>query len=294
MTKENIFLSQQGVTCTQASRVADFAKLQYTEFEGELEGLKFYSEGIETIDGDDAKVLSLGRTNLDKLDESIDKMGRLKALCAWLREAVKAHESLELKASSYSFDNYLKEFGLEEPVQPSLPIFLTEDDVLAMFDVKKLNRYLYLKAMAGAYGDCVHKGMPIDKARKDFYKKVANPREERVLGNIVYIRSFEPSVSAKELDETFYMLQGKQTRYQQEFNQIKSEIQSRINNDRIDKTSAYALSNNEYEAKKSKLYAEYQAYKTKKEKEAAALKIVIPNEIKGIYDEVLELTKPEK
>ena len=58
MEKDLIFVGETGITDTTASRIADFAKLAYTELETELSSIKFYGEKIESIDGSNSKDLS--------------------------------------------------------------------------------------------------------------------------------------------------------------------------------------------------------------------------------------------
>lgn len=282
MKKDMVFLSTEGITETKANQIADYAKLAYAEDEEMLSSLSFVDEKVETINGEKAKQLSYGRTSLDGIEEALEKIGRLKGLCAWLREAVKAHQNVIRETSAISFDEYVKMNGIELPVAPRLESVITEDDVIATFDIKKRNRYYYLDAVVKALGMCIHKGYPYDKARKRLFDKIHNPCSTIGNGTETLIYTYTPSISKEAVDELFYKLQQKQNSYQSELNAIKHEIQSRIMNDEVDKRKKF---NDEYNAVE-KYKNEYTLWLSEELKRVYALKIVIPNALKEVYEEV--------
>ena len=89
----------------------------------------------------------------------------------------------------------------------------------------------------------------------------------------------------------FCTLQQKHADYQKELNSLKSEIKSRIANDDIDKSKAYDVAYKEYSSKEQKIFNEFRVWLQEEQKRVQALKIVIPNSLKAIYDEVSQFGK---
>ena len=291
MEKDLIFVGETGITDTTASRIADFAKLAYTELETELSSIKFYGEKIESIDGSNSKDLSYGIKSVDDIPSKIERIGNLKSLCAWLREAIQAHQNLINESKRINIHDYAKKMGLEMPKCPEKESSMTTDDVLALFDIKKRNRYYTLEAHAATLGQFIHKDGAIDKARKNLYDKINNPRKITGSGHDTIIYSYEPSVSNEDVEKLFYTLQQKHADYQKELNSLKSEIKSRIANDDIDKSKAYDVAYKEYSSKEQKIFNEFRVWLQEEQKRVQALKIVIPNSLKEIYDEVSQFGK---
>ena len=291
MKRDYIFLGETGITDTTANRVADFAKLAYTDGETMLSSMSFVNEKIETIDGEKSKDLAFGMTSLSDVEVTIERIGTLKSLCAWLREAVKAHQRLLDELSAYSFDDYIKDNGIQLPDRPSCNETITEDDVIASFDVKKRNRYYFLETMASTIGLVIHKGGPFDAARKEYYDRLSHPRSTTGSGTETLIYSYEPSVEKGEIENVFYTLQQKHSAYQKELNSIKSEIVSKITNDDIEKKAKYQDEYESYTKTRNIEFNKYNTWKVEEQKRIASLKIVIPNALKDIYDKVASTGK---
>ena len=291
MEKDLIFVSETGITETQANRIADFAKLAYTELETELNHISFLNESIETINGTNKKALSYGLTNIDAIPSKLERIGRLKSLCAWLREAIQAHQSLINESKKLRIEDYVKKFDKTLPTAPDCPIELTEADVLALFDIKKRNRYYELEAQAAAIGQFIHKNGTIDSARKTYYEKLSNPHCITGSGNDTIIYSYEPSIDKDSVETLFYGLQQKHSDIQKELNSLKSEIMSRIANDNIDKQKVYIETYEKYSKEYQAIFNDFILWRQSEQKRITALKIVIPNSLKVIYDEIANLGK---
>lgn len=291
MEKDLIFLGETGITETQANRIADFAKLAYTELETELNHISFFDTSIETINGTNKKYLSYGLRTVDGIASNIERIGKLKSLCAWLREEIQAHQNLINEGKRLRIEDYVEKFGYVLPNAPKRDDDMTEADVLALFDIKKRNHYYELEAKAASIGQFIHKNGAIDSARKTYYEKISSPHNIANGCNDTIIYSYEPSISKEQVEELFYTLQQKHTKIQKELNSIKSEIKSRIANDGIDKQKAYNEAYEKYSNEYQKCYNDYNLWKQSEQKRISALKIVIPNSLKEIYDEIANLGK---
>lgn len=286
MEKDKIFFGDGGITDTTANRIADFAKLAYTDDESYLQSLSFIDKSIETINGNDSKELSFGALSLSDVEGKIEHIGNLKALCAWLREAVSAHQRLIKEARDYSFESYLADNGIKLPQTPVIEPVLTEDEVIASFDIKKRNRYYYLEAQAATIGQFVHKNGSMDVARKEYYDKLSHPRSVIEKGADTIIYTFNPSLPKEEIEDVFYSLQQKHAAYQSELNGIKYEIKAKITDDEINKNSKFESEFKAYNDIRSLYYNQYKTWKCEEQKRVAALKIIIPNSLKDTYDSV--------
>lgn len=286
MEKDLIFFGENGITDTKANNIADLAKLSYTDDETELYGISFVDEKVETIDGERSKDLAYGTKNLSDIEEKVERIGKLKSLCAWLREAVAAHQRIIKQTRSYSVSDYCSKHGIEYPDVPVRETTMTEDDAIASFDIKKRNRYYYLEAQASTIGQFIHKNGAIDSARKFYYEKMNNPRRTSGSGLDTLIYTYSPSIEKERIEDLFYTLQQKHATFQSELNQLKSEIKSRVMNDEIEKNKAYEDALKEYTDKSSKIHSQYSTWQAEELKRVSALKIVIPNALKDIYESI--------
>lgn len=293
MEKDMIFFGKEGITDTKANHIADLAKLSYTESEYYINSISFVSESVETINGDKHKELVFGTISLSDIDSTIERIGNLKSLCAWLREAVSAHQQLLNEVKMYKLSEYASANNIEVPSLPMCEKHLTEDDVIASFDIKKRNRYFWLEAMCATIGQIIHKDGSLDKARKYYYDKLTHPRHAIGTGNDMLIYTYTPSIDKKEIEDTFYGLQQKHNMYQSELNSIKSEIKSRITNDEIDKNHKYEDAYQKYTEEYGKLNVQFNSWKAEELKRIASLKIVIPNALKDIFEEVASTGKKD-
>ena len=286
-----IFFGEEGITDTKANQIADFAKLSYTEDESYLDSITFIDESVETINGNNCKDLVYGTKSLSELECVVECIGNLKSLCAWLREAVAAHQRLLMEIKKYQVTDYAKDNNIVIPKMPQIELPLTEDDVIATFDIKKRNRYYWLEAMAVTIGQIVHKNGSFDKARKRYYEKLSHPRNAIGTGNDMLIYTYTPSISKEEIEDTFYGLQQKHSSYQSELNSIKAEIKSRLTNDEIDRTRKYEEDFQKYTDEYSKIVNQFNSWKAAEQKRIASLKIVIPNALKDIFESVASTGK---
>lgn len=294
MEKDLIFFGEGGITDTKANRIADLAKLSYLNEETELSSLSFIDESVETINGENKKDIAYGASDLSLIESRIQRVGDLKSLCAWLREAVAAHQRLLSEIERFSFQEYVKRNNIELGNQPRMEDVLTEDDVIASFDIKKRNRYYSLEAQAATIGQLIHKNCAIDKSRKTYYEKLSHPRHMIPNGADTLIYSYKPSVPKEVVENLFYALQQKHADYQSELNSIKSEIKSRITNDSIEKKQRFEVAVKEYNNRESEVFNEYSSWKASESKRIASLKIIIPNALKDIFDKVASTGKKEQ
>jgi hypothetical protein len=220
-----------------------------------------------------------------------------------------------------------KKFGLTMPEPPMMENPMTEDDYMATLSVKDRNRILMLNAKAAAIGKYIHPDGHLAKERQKLRHVVAYPTEVQGEGANTVICRVEPSVSQGEVDGLFFRLSAEHRALQAELNGLLAERDRTIEADKQRKAAAYQEATaayscemsvlqdrlNDYMAEErkrmSELQAEYGAWSTEQKnrhkqlcadmeafkiaeaKRIAALGIIIPNELRAVYDRVNGLGK---
>lgn len=224
-------------------------------------------------------------------------------------------------------EKYCKKFGLTMPKSPKQENPMTEDEYMATLSVKERNRMLMLNAKAAAIGKYIHEDGKLTKERQKLRHAIAYPTETQGEGANTVIYRLEPSVSQGEVDGLFFRLSAEHRELQAELNGLLAQRDRTIEADKQAKAAAYqeacaAFSRemsvlqdklNAYMADERKKMSEYQseydawsteqknrhkqlcadleAWKLSEAKRIANLGIIIPNELKAVYERVNGLGK---
>ena len=220
-----------------------------------------------------------------------------------------------------------KKLGLTMPEKPVNEEPMTEDDYMATLSVKDRNRMLMLNAKAAAIGKYIHEDGHLSKERQKLRHVVAYPTETKGEGADTVIYRLEPSVSQGEVDGLFFRLAAEHRALQAELNGLLAQRDRTIEADKQAKAAAWQEDSARYsreicelqdrlnaymadERKRmSELQAEYDAWSTEQKnrhkqlsadleawklaeaKRIADLGIIIPNELKAVYERVNGLGK---
>lgn len=282
--EKQIFFAEKGLTSTSANTIANWAK----ELVSQSDEFSFVDETIALISQPESPV-RFGIKSTSDFEKVLEKKAKAYSLIAWLREAIKAKE--ELQNSYYGLEEYCKEFGLELPTKPILKTTLSEEEYYNSLSLKERNHYYALEAQVSVIGKFIHPNGPFAKARKELQKRVKNPIQTDYNGKDTIIHRFQPSVTEKEVNDEFFNLQRKHRSLQSQLNKIKFGCEQAINNSNIENSKEYSIACEEYCSKYEKINAEFEAYKAKRASKISALKIIIPDDLKDIYEEVANLAK---
>ena len=196
-----------------------------------------------------------------------------------LREAIKAKERL--------FEDVKSEnFGLVAPVQPICENVMTEDEYVATWSFKKRNRYYFLETMCATIGSYIHPNGAFAKAREEYMNKLTNPLRVVGQGRDTTIYEYVPSIDSEEVENTFMTLQSEYRSYQSELNSLKYEIEEAIRSDNLAKSNKYSSEMRNYEASLENYNAEIKTLRLKENERISNLKIIIPDSLQKIYQEV--------
>lgn len=278
MLKDKIFFGESGLTTTNANHIANIAKEKYQLLLKQLETITLYNTNIGLISSE-KQPLSYGVITLSNVKSSLETIAQLKSLIAWLREAIKAKERL--------FEDVKSEnFGLVAPVRPICENVMTDDEYVATWSIKKRNRYYFLETMCATIGSYIHPNGAFAKAREDYMNKLTNPLRVVGQGRDTTIYEYVPSIDSEEVENTFMALQSEYRTYQSELNSLKYEIEEAIRSDNLAKSNKYSSEMQNYEALLENYNAEIKTLRLKENERISNLKIIIPDSLQKIYQEV--------
>lgn len=297
MQKDLIFFGESGLTSSSANHVANLSKEAYLQIEKDLSNIRFVDKKMSLIGQSEEQLISEGVKTVSDIYGKLDRVAKLKSLICWLREAIKAKERLLEEVNHITFEDC----GFEIPEQPEAPnkkAYLQEDDVLGTWSIKQRNRYYYLETLCAQIGKFIHPDGWFTNARDNMFDAIHNPRTVSGNGRDTVVYHYVPSIDAQEVEDEFMSLQDKYRSYQAELNGMKHEIEIALENDKIAKDS-------EYKEKWQIYQGEYDKYshqlvelsnrltevKNQKLAELQKLKIIIPDSLKPIYEEVSKLGK---
>lgn len=290
MQKDNIYFAESGLTSTSANHIANMAKEYVQTLEKELNATSFLNGTIALIGGEETPTMK-GVKDLHYISPDLNSIAEAHSLIAWLREALKAKENLKKEVERMPLKQYAEANNLSYPEEPSREEPVTKDDVLAEWSIKDRNRYLALGAKVSVYGKFLHPDGAFSDARELLKERVNNPVEYRESGRDTIVKKYEPSIDVSTVDKKFFELQGVWRKAQAELNAYEHKIQLGIDADTNQKNSSYAEKYKEYCANLVSISAQFKEWKDKELQRIANLKIVIPNELKCIYDIITALSK---
>lgn len=286
MNNNSKFLTDgKGLTSTSANFLANKGKEIIKEYQKQLEELSFVSESVELISGE-RKLLKQGVRDLSFIKELLDKIAQINCFCAWVREAIKAKDSLLAANKALSIIDYAESIDKTVPVEPERPELITEEDVINDFDIKERNHYLSLEAMAATYGKYIHPGGAISNAREIYLQKKSSPSVIMGSGRDAIIYTYE--LTALNVDSTFLKLQEDYRTFEKELNYLKYQIKEKVNSHNLKIQEEYKVKYNEYSSAISELYNEKQQFVLEENERLVNLKIVIPNELEATFKMIEE------
>ena len=234
-----------------------------------------------------------------------------------------------LRVCANRIEKMCKQFGLTMPVNPVPEQPMTEDDYMATLSVKDRNRILMLEAKAAAIGKYVHEDGTLSNERERLRNILANPIKTDGDGANTRIYRFEPAFDnvSDVVDGLFFRLSAEHRATQAELNGLLAERDRTIEADKQEKAARYQKASNDFSREMSVLQDKLNAYMLEERKKMSALQdeygawsseqknrharltadfavwklaeseriaglgIIIPNELRGIYERVNGLGK---
>lgn len=295
MKKEEIFFGQSGLTSTSANHIANLAKERVASIQKKLESISFVNEYISIVGVSDKTQVSQGFSldELNGVENDIEQIALAHSLIAWLREAIKAREKLVSEVERLTLGEWCLSNGIEKPVEPSRECDKSKDDYIAEMNVGERCRMLRIEAITTAFGKLIHPNGHIAEARDDAHSKSKKSFKVNGSGRDTIIYQFEPSVSEEDIDKIFFELQNRYRSLQAESNGISHALDMKAKEYNLKVSNEYAKAYSEYTNKVNELKTKFEDWKLAELMRIESLKIIVPSQLSGIYNEVSALGKTE-
>lgn len=298
MEKDMIFFSTdgKGLTSTSANHVANMAKEMIRSLTSEMEELRFYSTDVALI-GDSNTNRIVNGVNNEMVTAVVDKLFRIaraKSLIAWLREGIKAKEALIEKTQNLTLEDYAKNEGIELEKEPKPEVAMTDDDYIATLSLKERCRYYEIETLASTLGKEIHPGGSFAEARDSLLKKLERPHSVSGEGRDTLIYSYNASVDIQTVEDVFFKLQKLYREAQADVNTRKHECHKVVSETNIARNAEYVAKLTEWTNRRKLLESRRVEYIKRKVKQLGDMKILIPESLQSIYEEVSRLGKTKE
>ena len=279
--KHNNMLGRDGLTVTSANHVANIAKEMYEAAESRLGSLRLYSRDyLLAVNGNTYRVENESeKTELQELPAVLKEIGELKSLIAYLREGIKAKETMGLEPAFEAYIDELIAEGRTDLVKPAPRKELTFAEEFDKLTAEQKARYYALEAKCATIGSCIHPNGVFAEARKDYFEHKQDPVCVDGKGQEAEVNTFTSSFTAEEVDGAFFELQKEYRSCQAEFNKLKAEIDTKVAEaNKVCVAESMTAMRLWTDARK--------AERLKYDEVVKALKIAIPQNLQGAYEKV--------
>jgi len=282
------YFAEKGLTSTSANYLANVGQEALAGYKATLDNLRWYSETMVLLSsGKEVPMVNGNTPSLEKINAIINKMSKINAFCAWIREAIKAKEVLE--GEFPDFDEWKAD--KETVSAPARPQSFSTADVIAEFNVKQLNEYLTLEAYAATLGKLIHQGGSISDARRQLHNVLETPNSVEKMDNDVVITRYTPILKVEDVDDWYMQLQNKYREVERQLNQIKYQIKEEVAKRNLAAQTQYNTELRKYNAEQEQLFAEYRTEKEAYRNEIAKLKIIVPQDLEETFNYLQSLGK---
>lgn len=287
------FFGPEGLTMTSANHIANLAKEFTKANERALNSVSFIETQLTIIGSDVVQPIHTGwpDATLDHITENLRAICDANSLIAWLREAIKAYDKYVKSIEAQTLEKYCEESGIAFPEEPRRESSITKEEYIETLSIKERNKILMLQAQAAVYGKYIHPEGPFAAARAELMEKMANETEVKGNGRDTLLYHYKPTANAMKVEDCFYQLQREYRATQAELNGYLHKIDQAVQKDADEKSKAFHDAMVSYRLKIAELTKAFEGYKMRCLEEARKLRIVIPNDLKGIYAIVSELGK---
>lgn len=276
-----VFLGTDGITSTSAGYLANLAQELIVKDRELLDSAVFYSSTIDIIGSNsNPKPQTVGKNDdyVREIPNILNRIARMNAFCAWMREAIKAKDALLKKVESTAVYNWKA-----LPESPVMKTY-TMDDMIDALDIKERFEYLQLEAYASTLGKGIHPGGSFSTARKEAHKKAATPTATDGYGKDTILYAYQPSADLDVVDSVYEQLQNTQRQYEARLNAIKFKLQELLSQKNIQAKEEYESAKAEYDSVYTSILTDFHAWRLSEKQRISKLKIRIPNELRETYE----------
>ena len=293
------FGTEEGMTSTSANHVSAMANVMVQDIKQRLMGLRLWEKSIRVIGDVECKVEEVNNT-LPEISEGVKQICKANALIAWLREAVKEREEAQKYVSDMTLDKWMQLQDIEKPATPQPPQMprINFQDYKTILDtgltVKEYNRFVELNSALAVYGEMIHDKGLLTRQKNELARIMQNPTEVKESGRDTIITTYKVDVNiGVDIDKLYTELQSEYRKLQAEKNGIEAKFSNLAMDYQTRKMDEWKAAKAQYDRDLTAVNSQLVGYDTqmkewKKQRleEIAALKIIIPNDLKALYKEL--------
>ena len=292
----DIYFGEEGMTSTSAQHVSAMANVMVQDVKQHLMGLRLYEKSIRVIGDVECKVEEVNNT-LPEISDGVKQICKANALIAWLREAVKEREQAQQYIQDMTLDKWMELQGIEKPASPVPPMMpkINFQDYKTILDtglsVKEYNRFVELNSALAVYGEMIHDKGLLTRQKNELARIMQNPTEVKESGRDTIITTYKVDVNiGVDLDKLYTELQSDYRKLQAEKNGIEAKFSNLAMDYQTRKMEEWKAAKAQYDRDLTRVNSELvgiqtqmQEWKKQRLEELAALKIIIPNDLKALY-----------
>ena len=293
------FTTEEGMTSTSAQHVSAMANVMVQDIKQHLMGLRLYEKSIRVIGDAEVTVETVNNT-LPEISEGVKQICKANALIAWLREAVKEREKAQQYVQDMTLDKWMELEGIEKPTSPQPPMMpkINFQDYKTILDtglsVKEYNRFVELNSALAVYGEMIHDKGLLTRQKNELARILQNPTEVKESGRDTIITTYKVDVNVSvDIDKLYTELQSEYRKLQAEKNGIEAKFSNLAMDYQTRKMDEWKAAKSQYDRDLTRVNSELvgiqtqmQEWKKQRLEELAALKIIIPNDLKVLYKEL--------
>lgn len=287
------FFGTEGLTMTSANHIANLAKEFTKVSERAINSVSFIETQLTIIGSDVTQPIHTGWNDAELccITDNLKAICEANSLIAWLREAIKAYDKYVKSIEAQTLEEYCEESGITLPEEPRRESSITKEEYIETLTIKERNKILMLQAQAAVYGKYIHPEGPFAAARAELMEKMANETEVKGNGRDTLLYHYKPTANAMKVEDCFYQLQREYRATQAELNGYLHKIDQAVQKDADEKSKAFHDAMVSYRLEIAQISKNFESCKLRRLEEARQLRIIIPNDLKGIYAIVSELGK---
>jgi hypothetical protein len=292
--ENKVFFGESGITSTSATYLCNIARELLKDIESSLNSISFITEEV-TLFGSENKIRTKEGYNLSELsdlDSKLTKAAQLKAFIAWMSEGIKAKDVESERLKEYTLSDFTKDFP-EYIVQRSENSTLDINYGLGKLSISERVKYLFSEALTSSIGKYIHNNGALRKAYSELlniaHNKVNITTEAK--DSIVVVTNKIPSVDTKEVEKIMLKYQDLRRENEKVLNSLKSKVKDYDHEYQMYLNLEQKVDVESYKEDMEIVRSKYNEYVLNKRSEIENFKIIIPDELRDIYNTLHTLSK---
>ncbi|MCH5239609.1 MAG: hypothetical protein J1F38_05255 [Muribaculaceae bacterium] len=297
---ENYFAAEgdKGMTSTSANKLANLAKERNREDMLFIESVRFVNEEMSLLTSPAEKVLLLegmkgDSADFSKIKEAMLRVARFNSFISWVREAIKAKDSMIGKVKLTSLTEWCKKNNIDLPKVPLNKVEedLEENRAASKIGIEDMARYFINESKASVLGQAIHPEGSIARARKNLMEASIRHSYKEGEGKDMVITTLSPTADIKAVTDFYMSLQSDWRHAESLVNQSKNEWEQADSELRLELTNEYNKKMREHENLTARIKSDWEKWKLEEVRRIGKLKIRIPQTLQPVLDELLALGK---